>query len=69
MYDFLASFAQTGGLLLFVGAFVLVLVYALAPGNRNRFRRAADAPFLPDSPMASRPDGDDEPQSSQESTR
>lgn len=45
MYEKLASFAQTGGLLLFVLAFILVLIYALAPGNRRRFERARQIPL------------------------
>jgi len=45
MYEKLSSFAQTGGLVLFVLAFVLVLVYALAPGNRQRFEEARRIPL------------------------
>ena len=41
MYETLSSFAQTGGLLLFVAAFVLILVYALLPGSREKFAAAA----------------------------
>lgn len=56
MYELLASFAQTWGLLLFMLAFALVLIYALAPGNRDKFRRAARAPLeetdSPDAPRA-----------------
>ena len=48
MYDTLSKFAQTGGLLLFVGAFVLVLAYALGPGRRDRFDRAARLPLNED---------------------
>lgn len=40
MYETLAKFAQTGGLILFVAAFVLVLIYALNPANKDRFERA-----------------------------
>ena len=45
MYETLSSFAQTGGLILFVIAFVLVLIYALAPGNRQRFEHARRIPL------------------------
>jgi cytochrome c oxidase cbb3-type subunit 4 len=48
MYETLASFAQTGGLILFIIAFVLVLIYALAPGNRERFKRAKRIPLEDD---------------------
>ncbi|MEL7028646.1 MAG: cbb3-type cytochrome c oxidase subunit 3, partial [Pseudomonadota bacterium] len=45
MYETLSEFAQTGGLLLFVAAFILVLIYALAPKNRDIFEKAARAPL------------------------
>ena len=45
MYEKLAAFAQTGGLILFVVAFILVLIYALAPSNKDKFKRAASAPL------------------------
>lgn len=45
MYEELASFAQTWGLLLFVLAFVLVLVYALAPGRKDEFKKASEIPL------------------------
>ncbi|MEZ5891713.1 MAG: cbb3-type cytochrome c oxidase subunit 3 [Parvularculaceae bacterium] len=48
MYEKLSSFAQTGGLLLFVLAFLLVLVYALAPGNKKRFEHARRIPLNDD---------------------
>ncbi len=57
MYEKLASFAQTGGLLLFVLAFVLVLIYALAPGNKKRFDHARRIP-LEDEPAEDGEDGD-----------
>lgn len=44
-YDRLAAFAQTGGLLLFVLGFALVLIYALAPSNRRRFDEASRIPL------------------------
>jgi cytochrome c oxidase cbb3-type subunit 4 len=45
MYENLASFAQTGGLILFVIAFALVLVYALRPANREEFEAARRIPL------------------------
>ena len=45
MYEMLSQFAQTGGLLLFVFAFIMVLIYALAPRNRKNFDRAARIPL------------------------
>ena len=45
MYEFLSQLAQTVGLVLFVVAFGLVLIYALAPGNRRKFDRAAHMPL------------------------
>lgn len=45
MYETLSSFAQTWGLLLFVLAFVLVLVYALNPRNRKKFDEARRVPL------------------------
>jgi cytochrome c oxidase cbb3-type subunit 4 len=51
-YDTLASFAQTGGLILFVIGFLLVLVYALAPSNRRTFEKASRIPLDDDMPNA-----------------
>lgn len=45
MYEALSSFAQTGGLLLFVFAFILVLIYALSPVNKKSFDRARQIPL------------------------
>lgn len=45
MYEMLSSFAQTGGLLLFVLAFVLVLIYALNPRNQGQFDQAKQIPL------------------------
>lgn len=45
MYEKLSSFAQTGGLILFIIAFVLVLIYALAPGNKKIFDKARRMPL------------------------
>lgn len=47
-YQGLAQFAQTGGLLLFILAFALVLVYALRPSARDKFDRAARIPLNED---------------------
>ena len=48
MYDLLSRLAQTGGLLLFVIAFSLVLLYALAPSNKRKFNDAANLPLKED---------------------
>ncbi len=45
MYETLASFAQTGGLLLFVLGFVLVLIYALSPRKKKEFDDASKIPL------------------------
>ncbi len=45
MYEFLASFAQTWGLIFFVFAFVLVLIYALSPANQRKFDKARRIPL------------------------
>ncbi|MEM9234601.1 MAG: cbb3-type cytochrome c oxidase subunit 3 [Pseudomonadota bacterium] len=45
MHVFLSNLAQTLGLLLFILAFVLVLIYALNPGNRKVFDRASQLPL------------------------
>jgi cytochrome c oxidase cbb3-type subunit 4 len=45
MYEFLAKTAQTWGLVLFVLAFVFVLIYALNPRNREKFDRAREIPL------------------------
>lgn len=45
MYEFLSSFAQTWGLLLFVFAFILVLIYAFNPRNKERFNKASRMPL------------------------
>jgi len=53
-YETAARFAQTWGLVLLVGAFLLALVYALWPGNRAKFQRAAQLP-LDDGPLGDEP--------------
>jgi cytochrome c oxidase cbb3-type subunit 4 len=45
MYEKLSQIAQTLGLVLFVVAFVLVLVYALNPRNRKKFEDAGRIPL------------------------
>lgn len=45
MYETLSKIAQTWGLLLFVVAFALVLIYALAPRNKKKFDAAARLPL------------------------
>ena len=40
-----SSFAQTWGLVFLVVLFLIVLVYALWPGNKDRFHRAARQPL------------------------
>lgn len=47
-YSMLANFAQTWGLLYFVAAFAVVLIYALAPGRKGTFDRAARLPLQED---------------------
>lgn len=45
MYETLSSIAQTWGLVLFVVAFALVLIYALNPRNRKTFDEARQIPL------------------------
>jgi cytochrome c oxidase cbb3-type subunit 4 len=45
MYENLSSFAQTGGLVLFVAGFSLVLAYALSPRNGKIFDKAKRLPL------------------------
>ena len=45
MYETLSSIAQTWGLLLFVLAFGLVLIYALSPRNKPKFDKAKQIPL------------------------
>ncbi|MDX5361588.1 MAG: cbb3-type cytochrome c oxidase subunit 3 [Alphaproteobacteria bacterium] len=47
-YQTVAGFAQTWGLGFFFLMFLVVLVYALWPKNRDRFERAAHAPLRND---------------------
>ncbi|MDJ0921599.1 MAG: cbb3-type cytochrome c oxidase subunit 3 [Henriciella sp.] len=45
MYEFLSSFAQTGGLIYFVVMFACALAYALWPRNQEKFDAAARLPL------------------------
>lgn len=47
-YENAAAFAQTSGLLYFVGIFVGVVLYAFWPRNRSRFDAAAQLPLIED---------------------
>jgi cytochrome c oxidase cbb3-type subunit 4 len=44
-YEQASHFAQTWGLALLAVLFVAVLIYALWPGNNDKFKRAAHAPL------------------------
>ena len=44
-YEMLARFAQTGGLVIFIVGFALVLLYALSPKRTGEFAKAARAPL------------------------
>jgi cytochrome c oxidase cbb3-type subunit 4 len=44
-YEFASSFAQTSGLLYFVGMFGAAVLYALWPRNRARFDAASRMPL------------------------
>lgn len=46
MYEMLASFAQTWGMLLFIALFIGGGVYALWPKNQADFDAAARAPLM-----------------------
>lgn len=47
-YKSLAEFAQTWGLLYFVGVFFAVVAYVLAPSRKKRFEDAAHIPLQED---------------------
>jgi cytochrome c oxidase cbb3-type subunit IV len=47
-YESAAAFAQTSGLLYFVGIFAGVILYAFWPRNRSRFDAAAHLPLIED---------------------
>ena len=44
-YQDVSGFAQTWGLVFLVVMFAAAVVYALWPGNRDKFRRAAESPL------------------------
>lgn len=46
MYEALSSFAQTGGLIYFVSMFLVALIYALWPRNKEKFDHAAQMPLM-----------------------
>lgn len=47
-YETVSHFAQIGGLLFFVAAFVTAFGYALRPRNRQKFHDAASTPLRED---------------------
>lgn len=47
-YESAAAFAQTSGLLYFVGLFAAVVLYAFRPRHRARFDAAAHLPLIED---------------------
>jgi len=47
-YQWLARFAQSAGLIYFVGIFLAVCLYAYWPKNRARFEQAALTPLQED---------------------
>ncbi|KAA5805366.1 cbb3-type cytochrome c oxidase subunit 3 [Alkalicaulis satelles] len=64
MYESLAHFAQSWGLVAFMIFFAGVLVYALWPKNRDKFNAAARSVLEDnDRPDAGRPGADDKKES------
>ncbi|MAP93355.1 MAG: CcoQ/FixQ family Cbb3-type cytochrome c oxidase assembly chaperone [Ponticaulis sp.] len=51
MYEILASFAQTGGMIYFILLFAGVLTYALWPKNQETFDQAARSPLNDEGPI------------------
>ena len=47
-FDNISYFSQTWGLVYLVVLFAIVVVYALWPRNRRKFRDAANIPFKED---------------------
>ena len=47
-YKFLASLAQSMGVIYFMGIFLAVVVYAMWPSNKERFEEAARMPLNED---------------------
>lgn len=46
MYELLASFAQTWGMLLFIALFLGGVIYAFWPKNQDAFDAAARSPLM-----------------------
>jgi cytochrome c oxidase cbb3-type subunit IV len=44
-YEQISQFAQTWGLVLLAVCFIIAVVYALWPGNKEKFKRAARTPL------------------------
>lgn len=44
-YDILAHYVKIGGTVVFTSVFVVSIAYALWPGNKERFNRAAQLPL------------------------
>lgn len=44
-YEQATHFAQTWGLILLASGFVIAVVYAMWPGNSEKFKRASRAPL------------------------
>lgn len=44
-YAQMSHFAETWGLVLLASGFLIAIVYALWPGNREKFQNAARAPL------------------------
>ena len=47
-YEEMQVFAGTFGLIFFIVLFVIILAYALWPGNKRKFEKAARAPLEED---------------------
>ncbi|WP_420404826.1 cbb3-type cytochrome c oxidase subunit 3 [Nisaea sp.] len=47
-YQTVSAFAQTWGLVFLVVMFVAAVAYALWPGNRSKFKKAAHVPLEED---------------------
>jgi cytochrome c oxidase cbb3-type subunit 4 len=47
-YKLLASFAQSMGVVYFMGIFLIVVAYALWPSNKEKFDEAAQIPLKED---------------------
>lgn len=47
-YQFLANFAQSVGVIYFMGLFLAIVAYAFWPSNKARFEEAARVPLRED---------------------